>query len=40
MLFVRECIPSKLLSTENAPIEGFYIELNFQKKEMFTLWLL
>ena len=36
MLFVRENIPSKLLSAESAPIEGFYIELNFRKKK----WLL
>ena len=36
MLFVRKDIPSKLLPTENAPIEGFYIELNLRKKK----WLL
>ena len=35
MLFVREDISSKLLSTENAPTEGFYIKLNLRKK-----WLL
>ena len=32
MLFVREDIPSKLLLAENAPIEGFYIEINLRKK--------
>ena len=37
ILFVRECIPSKLLSTENGPLEGFCIEL---KKETVNLWLL
>ena len=31
ILFVREDIPSKLLLTENAPIEGFYIEINLRK---------
>ena len=36
MLSVRENIPSKLLSTENAPIEGFWIEVNFRRKK----WLL
>ena len=30
--FVREDIPSKLLLTENAPIEGFYIKINLRKK--------
>ena len=33
MLFVREDIPSKLLLTENAPIKGFYIEINLRKKK-------
>ena len=33
MLFVREDIPSKLLLAENAPIEGFYIEINLRKKK-------
>ena len=32
-LFVREDIPSKLLLAENAPIEGFYIEINLRKKK-------
>ena len=36
MLYVREDIPSKLLSIENQPIEGFYIEINLSKKK----WLL
>ena len=36
MLYVREDIPSKLLSIENQPIEGFYIEINLRKKK----WLL
>ena len=33
ILFVREDIPSKLLLTENAPIEGFYIEINLRKEK-------
>ena len=33
MLFVREDIHSKSLLTENAPIEGFYIEINLRKKK-------
>ena len=32
MLYVRENIPSKLLSIENQPIEGLYIEKNLRKK--------
>ena len=36
MLHVREDIPSKLLSIENHPIEGFYVEINLRKKK----WLL
>ena len=33
LLFVREDIPSKLLLTVNAPIEGFYTEINLRKKK-------
>ena len=33
MLYVREEIPSKLLSIENQPIEGFYVEINLRKKK-------
>ena len=36
MFYVREDVPSKLLSTENQPIEGFYVEINLRKKK----WLL
>ena len=36
MLYVRKDIPYKLLSIENQPIEGFYIEINLRKKK----WLL
>ena len=32
MLHVREAIPFKLLSIENQPIEGFYIEINLREK--------
>ena len=32
MLYVRADIPSKLLSTEFLPIEGFYVGINLQKK--------
>ena len=42
MLFVSEDILSKLQLTENAPIEGFYIEINqkLAEKEVANLWLL
>ena len=33
MSFVREDIPSNLLLTKNAPIEGFYIEIILRKKQ-------
>ena len=36
MVFVREDIPSKVISKETLSIEGMFIELNFRKKE----WLL
>ena len=36
MLYVREDIPSKLLSIENQPTEGFLKEINLRKKK----WLL
>ena len=36
MVFVRENIPSKVISRETFSIEGMFIELNFCKKE----WLL
>ena len=32
MLYVTADIPSKLLSTELLPMEGFYLEINLQKK--------
>ena len=32
MLYTKEDIPSKLLSIENKPIEGFYIEINLTEK--------
>ena len=33
MLFVREDIPSKLLSVENSPTEAFFIEIDLRKKK-------
>ena len=33
MLFVREGIPSKLLSVENSPIEIFIVEIKLRKKK-------
>ena len=36
MLFVREDIPCKLLSIENYPMKGFYVEINLRKAK----WLL
>ena len=32
MLYIKEDKPSKLLSIENEPIEGFYIEINLKGK--------
>ena len=34
MLFVREDIPCKLLSVENHPREGFYVEIILQKTKL------
>ena len=31
-LFVREGIPCKLLSVENHPMEGLYVEINLREK--------
>ena len=36
ILFVSEDVPCKLLSVENHPMEGFYVETNLRK----TKWLL
>ena len=36
MLFIRNDIPAKVISTDDRPIESFYVELNFRKKT----WLL
>ena len=35
MVFIRQDIPSKLLSTKELPIEGIYIELNCCNKSSF-----
>ena len=36
MIFIRNAIPAKVVSTDDRPIESFYVELNFRKKK----WLL
>ena len=36
MLFIRNDIPAKVVSTDDRSIESFYVELNFRKKK----WLL
>ena len=36
MLFIRNNISTKVVSTDDRPIESFYVELNFRKK----MWLL
>ena len=36
MLFITNDIPAKVVSTDDKPIESFYVELNFRKKR----WLL
>ena len=38
VLYVREHIPSKLLSIENQPVEGFYIEINLRGGGIVALW--
>ena len=35
LIFVREDIPAKHLSSESTPIEGIYVELNFCKRNWF-----
>ena len=32
--FIRNDIPGKVASTDDRPIESFYIELNFRKENM------
>ena len=36
MLFIRNKMSTKVVSTDDRPIESFYVELNFRKK----MWLL
>ena len=36
MLFIRNNMSTKVVSTDDGPIESFYVELNFRKK----MWLL
>ena len=36
LVFVREDIPVKFLSSEEKPIEAFFFELNFHKKKWFV----
>ena len=36
MLYIRNYIPAKVVSTDDMPIESFYVVLNFRKKK----WLL
>ena len=33
MLFIRDDIPAKVVSTDDRLIENFYVELNFRKKK-------
>ena len=33
MLFIRNDIPGKVVSTDDRPVEIFYVELNFRKKK-------
>ena len=32
MLFIRNEVPAKVIFTDDSPIESFYVELNFRKK--------
>ena len=34
MLFIRNNIPAKVVSTDDRPIASFYLELNFRKKKL------
>ena len=34
LVFVKEDIPAKHLSSKSTPIKGIYIELNFRKKKL------
>ena len=34
MLFIRNEIPAKVVSKDDRPIESFYVELKFRKKNM------
>ena len=33
MLFIRNGIPPKVVSTDDRPIESFHVELNFRNKK-------
>ena len=33
ILFIRNDIPAKIVSTDDRPIESFYVELTFRKKK-------
>ena len=34
MIYFRNDIPAKVVSTDDRPIESFYVELNFRNKKM------
>ena len=40
ILYLREDIPSKLVSTESSSTEGFFLEMNLRNKKVATLLLL
>ena len=37
MLYVRNDIPAKVVSTDERPIESFYVELYFRKKKWLSI---
>ena len=37
ILYIREDIPSRLVSTESSQVEGFFVEINLQNKEKSSL---
>ena len=38
ILYIREDMPSRLVSTESSEVEGFSLEINLQNKKKWLLW--
>ena len=37
ILYIREYIPSRLVSTESSQVEGFFVEINLRNKKKWLL---